>query len=370
MAGNDELFTGSIVDAFTISFNVYNGGPGTPSAMSSSSGHANVTFTNHITNVETTIGANANFDLNGFSRNGVMDGFIQDETGLWPRYGGGVVSRSVPVTQEQFEAILGSAQGLIGTRYDYSLNGVTTDAATCAAWAQRVYAATGHPGSFGDLFSIDEMQRVPGFIWIYVGTLGSVRGDGPLYIPVEPIWDHSPDTSLLSLRCFPAHTRIQTSRTTSTAISALRVGDVVLAFDARADKGRGALVPRRVTQAYRNTTTDWIRLRWFDGTAREVITTPGPHFLDEFEGLPTPQKLVHPPVGFASAHHEDASRDPFPQDATATGRDRATPARGSHKGPRSLHPAPSPARSRPLVNIGPTPQHLSFNSASCPKFHA
>jgi len=40
-------------------------------------------------------------------------------------------------------------------------------------------------------------------------------------------------------KCFPAHTRIQTSRTTSTAISALRVGDVVLAYDSRADNSRG-----------------------------------------------------------------------------------------------------------------------------------
>ena len=86
-------------------------------------------------------------------------------------------------------------------------------------------------------------------------------------------------------QCFPAHTPIQTSRTTSTAISALRVGDVVLAFDARADKGRGALVPRRVTRLYRNTTTDWIRLRWFDGTAREVITTISHHFLCRLGGF-------------------------------------------------------------------------------------
>ena len=88
-------------------------------------------------------------------------------------------------------------------------------------------------------------------------------------------------------RCFPAHTRIQTSRTTSTAISALRVGDVVLAFDARADKGRGALVPRRVTRLYRNTTTDWLRLRWFDGTAREGVTTPGHDGSDALGGFPT-----------------------------------------------------------------------------------
>ena len=92
-------------------------------------------------------------------------------------------------------------------------------------------------------------------------------------------------------RCFPAHTRIQTSRTTSTAISALRVGDVVLAFDARADKGRGALVPRRVSRLYRNTTTDWLRLRWHDGT-REVITTPGHPFLDAFGGFPTIEEMV------------------------------------------------------------------------------
>ena len=92
--------------------------------------------------------------------------------------------------------------------------------------------------------------------------------------------------------CFPAHTRIQTSRTTSTAISALRVGDVVLAFDARADKGRGALVPRRVTRLYRNTTTDWIRLSWVDGTARKVITTPGHHFLDELGGFPTTPEMT------------------------------------------------------------------------------
>ncbi len=93
-------------------------------------------------------------------------------------------------------------------------------------------------------------------------------------------------------RCFPAHTRIQTSRTTSTAISALRVGDVVLAFDARADKGRGALVPRRVTRLYRNTTTDWIRLRWFDSEAKELITTPGHHFLDEFGQFPTIEEMT------------------------------------------------------------------------------
>ena len=93
-------------------------------------------------------------------------------------------------------------------------------------------------------------------------------------------------------RYFPAHTRIQTSRTTSTAISALRVGDVVLAFDARADKGRGALVPRRVTRLYRNTTTEWLRLRWVDGTAREGVTTPDPRVLGLSGRIPVAREVT------------------------------------------------------------------------------
>lgn len=78
----------------------------------------------------------------------------------------------------------------------------------------------------------------------------------------------------------------------STAISALRVGDVVLAFDPRADKGRGALLPHRVTRLYRSTTADWIRLRWHDGTAREGGTTPGLHLPAVLGGLPTTQELA------------------------------------------------------------------------------
>jgi hypothetical protein len=86
-------------------------------------------------------------------------------------------------------------------------------------------------------------------------------------------------------RCFPANTPIQTSLTTTTQISDLRVGDVVLAFDPHAELGRGALVPRRVTRLFHNTTTEWIKLTWLDpvtGEARELVATPGHHMLDKF----------------------------------------------------------------------------------------
>ena len=94
-------------------------------------------------------------------------------------------------------------------------------------------------------------------------------------------------------RCFSGRTPIYTPSGRSIPLEDLQVGDTIVAFDARADKGRGALVPRRVTRLYRNTTKEWIRLRWQeDGAAREVITTPSHHFLDEFGGFPTIEEMV------------------------------------------------------------------------------
>ena len=93
--------------------------------------------------------------------------------------------------------------------------------------------------------------------------------------------------------CFPAHTAILTSLTSSTAISALRVGDIVLAYDARANNGRGALTPRRIRRLYRNTTTEWIVLTWVeDGQPRELTLTPGHHVLDQYGQFPTIEAML------------------------------------------------------------------------------
>jgi len=76
-------------------------------------------------------------------------------------------------------------------------------------------------------------------------------------------------------------------------ISDIRVGDTVLAFDPAADQGRGALAPRKVVRIYRNTTTEWVRLSWEeDGEAKELIATPGQHFLDRFGNFPTIEEML------------------------------------------------------------------------------
>jgi len=96
-----------------------------------------------------------------------------------------------------------------------------------------------------------------------------------------------------SIRCFPADTLIRTSLTSSRPIADLRPGDVVLAFDPAADLGRGALVPRRVKRIWRNTTTEWVRLRWAEnGEARELVATPGHHFLDVTGGFPALAEMI------------------------------------------------------------------------------
>jgi hypothetical protein len=93
--------------------------------------------------------------------------------------------------------------------------------------------------------------------------------------------------------CFPASTPIQISLTQTKPISDIRIGDTVLAFDPAADLGRGALVPRRVVRLYRNSTVVWVRLSWTEGNAaKELIATPGHHFLDRFGHFPTLDDMI------------------------------------------------------------------------------
>lgn len=93
--------------------------------------------------------------------------------------------------------------------------------------------------------------------------------------------------------CFPASAPIAVSLTETRPISDIRVGDTVLAFDPAADFGRGALVPRKVVRLYRNSTDAWVKLTWFEGgEAKELVATPGHHFLDRFGNFPTIEEML------------------------------------------------------------------------------
>ncbi|MBC7144739.1 MAG: hypothetical protein H5U24_04960 [Thioclava marina] len=101
------------------------------------------------------------------------------------------------------------------------------------------------------------------------------------------------DSRGLVQECFTASTPIAISLTQTRPISDIRVGDTVLAFDPTADLGRGALVPRKVVRLYRNTTEEWVKLTWSEGGQRkELIATPGHHFLDRFGNFPTIEEML------------------------------------------------------------------------------
>lgn len=93
--------------------------------------------------------------------------------------------------------------------------------------------------------------------------------------------------------CFPGDTLIQVSQDTWKKIKHIDVGDVVVAFDGSANFGRSNLVPRRVTRLFRNVTTEWLKLTWTEaGNLRELICTPGHHFLDRFGNFPPIDKMI------------------------------------------------------------------------------
>jgi len=70
-------------------------------------------------------------------------------------------------------------------------------------------------------------------------------------------------------------------------------GDIVLSFDPAAENGRGGLSPKRVVRTFTNITEEWLRLTWVEnGEEKELVTTPGHHFLDRFGGFPQIEAML------------------------------------------------------------------------------
>ena len=117
-----------------------------------------------------------------------------------------------------------------------------------------------------------------------------------LYDGAAPLKEGWPTENMFggdATKCFSADTPITMANGSARPIEDIRVGDTVLAFDASADHGRGALGPRKVVRLYHNTTTEWIKLTWSEaGEAKELISTPGHHFLDQFGQFPTIEEML------------------------------------------------------------------------------
>ncbi|MGM4912785.1 hypothetical protein [Rhizobium sp. 768_B6_N1_8] len=114
----------------------------------------------------------------------------------------------------------------------------------------------------------------------------------PADIVRQPIFDNVPTPSERPAQCFPGDTKIRVVGGIK-PIREIQPNDLVLAFDPSHENGRGPLVPRRVIRVFRNVTTEWVKLSWAEeGAPKELICTPGHHFLDEFGQFPPIENMI------------------------------------------------------------------------------
>jgi hypothetical protein len=192
---------------------------------------------------------------------------------LWERFIG--VTSTNPVTGVtgvgSKSSVAGAVNGIFGVP-SYHVSVLPSSPSAIAPLNGGIHLNKTYPPSYLEKLGIDPNKLGPLYDAQY-----DARGN---FIGIDP-------------RCFPADTPIAVSLTESCPISDLRVGDTVLAFDPVADLGRGALVPRKVVRLYRNTTEEWVKLTWSEGgEARELVATPGHHFLDRFGGFPTIEEML------------------------------------------------------------------------------
>jgi len=178
---------------FELRINVY---------TSSRSGHANVSFYEDGEHVYT-IGANVLLESYKLALPQMIpfqpdDGIYRDETAYHEQalLEGSVISRPLPVTEDTWRDLLDHATALENETYNYSLF-----SEACTDLVSEFYAASGHPGAFGDLFAPDEFGGA--LVWMRVPvTMKAPDAGTPPYAPSEPPPDgptgHEVDASIRS----------------------------------------------------------------------------------------------------------------------------------------------------------------------------
>ncbi|MEO0810295.1 MAG: Hint domain-containing protein, partial [Pseudomonadota bacterium] len=94
-------------------------------------------------------------------------------------------------------------------------------------------------------------------------------------------------------KCFLAGTPIAMGNGEEKPIEFVKQGDIVFSYDQHASFGRCALFSKKVLRTFTNITDEWLRLTWIEkGEAKELVTTPGHHFLAAQGGFKDIESLV------------------------------------------------------------------------------
>ena len=95
-----------------------------------------------------------------------------------------------------------------------------------------------------------------------------------------------------SARCFPADTKVRLLER-ECHISQLREGDWVVSFSPYGANIDTELCRKRVIRIHHNVTKEWIKLTWTEnGQYKELVTTPGHHFLNQFGQFRTIDAMI------------------------------------------------------------------------------
>ena len=237
----------------------------------------------------------------------VDDGIIKEEGDYLnpPDNPSNFIDAAVPVTQFQFFTIKAHLEEMLDNRYHYAIFGLTS-----AQFSEYVYELTGHPGAWGNLFSVNQREgfEIGGSPNVWDNIAGAPPpynvnpnndSSTPSYSPTATITVHVPDTSRLFdayNQCFLVGTPI-TMWPLDPALKpgpngiydpkAVRAGlwtkpiedvartDLVISYD-----DNGNMVPGVVDKLFTNTTQEFITLDFSD-SRDDLTTTPGHRFLTQ-----------------------------------------------------------------------------------------
>lgn len=128
------------------------------------------------------------------------DGIILDESKDLENGKYTWVTRAVPVTESQLSAIAKRLEGLENKRYNYHLRpGLGESPQACTTFAKAILRMTGHDIELGDLFSIEDREKVSGIVWHEIPGKARPETEAWKFRPTEPNSGYYPDVENIGI---------------------------------------------------------------------------------------------------------------------------------------------------------------------------
>lgn len=195
-----------MIDGPQIRINVRGFAKETGRQAGSVSGHANITIAFSARDKGVTYGATV---LDRASLKDMIhkwygakdDGIIRDESEDLENGKYTWVTRAVPVTESQLSSIAKRLEGLKNKKYNYFARpGLGEPPQACTTFAKAILRMTGHDIELGDLFSIEDREKVSGIVWHEIPGKARPESVAWRFRPTEPNTGHYPDVGDIGIK--------------------------------------------------------------------------------------------------------------------------------------------------------------------------